>query len=119
MNELVAPFLRRVREQVLRVQRPVRVSGEVDGLIAVVAVRVLDQPPRPPEKVTDVWRQTGVVTGDTDIEIALISSRLEPRIHSFIRRRTGGLAVVDDLHVDATLVRETLAERLVGVSVEA
>ena len=63
-------------------------------------------------KLKSLGRQARVVTGNSDSAVTLVPDCFEPRVHGFVGGRALGLAVVDDLDAHATLIRESLAERL-------
>ena len=63
------PRPRRVREQVLRVERAVRMADEVHRRVAVPAERVLDEALGALDEAVHVRRKAGVVPGDPDVPV--------------------------------------------------
>lgn len=98
-------------EQVLRVQRAVRVAHQLNRPVTVCSIRLLDQSDRAPEETTLVRGEPGVVARDANVLVGGVSVGLERVVQRTIEGRAGRLTVSDDPHRHSTLIGETLRHR--------
>src|SRR5207342_822035 len=72
VDVLALPGRARVGEQVLDVDRSVRMADEVDGTPAVLAVSLLDEVLAPLQEAVHVRRQSCVIARDSDVLVTRV-----------------------------------------------